>query len=116
LATYAADWNWRLESKLGFKDYYNYIEAGDFNAPRKFSTFSTGLDELILCKAIQKSAHGQSWNGNGFYQLILTAAVIDSRGSVRASWGSHTKLPEKEAENVGVLLDGLLNWAAAGVS
>jgi predicted dehydrogenase len=44
-----------------FHDFYNYIAAGDFNAPRKFPTFATGHDELILCEAIQKSAHSRSW-------------------------------------------------------
>jgi hypothetical protein len=44
-----------------FHDYYNYLDAGDFKAPRKFPTFSTGHEELILCEAIQKSAHERSW-------------------------------------------------------
>ena len=44
-----------------FHDYYDYLEAGDFKAPRKFPTFSTGHEELILCEAIQKSAHDRAW-------------------------------------------------------
>jgi len=44
-----------------FHDFYNYIAAGDFNAPRRFPTFATGHDELLLCDAIQKSAHSRSW-------------------------------------------------------
>jgi predicted dehydrogenase len=44
-----------------FHDYYNYLDAGDFKAPRKFPTFSTGHEELILCEAIQKSAHERGW-------------------------------------------------------
>jgi hypothetical protein len=44
-----------------FRDYYNYIEAGQFSAPRKFPTFSTGHEELLLCEAIQKSAQLRSW-------------------------------------------------------
>jgi len=44
-----------------FRDYYNYIEAGQFNAPRKFPTFSTGHEELLLCEAIQKSAQDRAW-------------------------------------------------------
>src|SRR5256885_2968612 len=44
-----------------FHDFYNYLDAGDFKAPRKFPTFSTGHDELILCEAIQKSAQGRAW-------------------------------------------------------
>jgi len=44
-----------------FHDFYNYIAAGDFKAPRKFPTFQTGHDELLLCEAIQKSAQSRSW-------------------------------------------------------
>ena len=44
-----------------FHDFYNYIAAGDFAAPPKFPTFSTGHDELLLCEAIQKSAKSRSW-------------------------------------------------------
>ena len=44
-----------------FRDYYNYIEAGQFNAPRKFPTFSTGHEELLLCEAIPKSAQDRAW-------------------------------------------------------
>jgi len=44
-----------------FHDFYNYIAAGNFSAPRRFPTFQTGHDELILCEAIQKSAQSRSW-------------------------------------------------------
>ena len=44
-----------------FHDYYNYLEAGDFKAPRKFPTFATGHEELLLCEAIQKSAQDRAW-------------------------------------------------------
>ncbi len=44
-----------------FKDFYAYLDAGNFKAPRSFPTFSTGHDELILCEAIQKSAESRSW-------------------------------------------------------
>jgi predicted dehydrogenase len=44
-----------------FHDFYNYLEAGDFKAPRTFPTFSTGHEELILCAAIQKSAQDRTW-------------------------------------------------------
>jgi predicted dehydrogenase len=44
-----------------FHDYYNYLDAGDFKAPRKFPTFATGHEELILCEAIQKSAQDRAW-------------------------------------------------------
>jgi predicted dehydrogenase len=44
-----------------FHDFYNYLETGDFKAPRTFPTFSTGHEELILCAAIQKSAQDRAW-------------------------------------------------------
>jgi predicted dehydrogenase len=44
-----------------FHDFYDYLAAGDFKAPRKFPTFSTGHEELLLCEAIQKSAKSRSW-------------------------------------------------------
>jgi len=44
-----------------FKDFYAYIAAGDFRAPRTFPTFETGHDELLLCEAIAESAQKRSW-------------------------------------------------------
>jgi predicted dehydrogenase len=44
-----------------FHDFYNYLEAGNFSAPRKFPTFSSGHDELLLCETIQKSAQARAW-------------------------------------------------------
>ena len=44
-----------------FHDYYNYLDASDFKAPRKFPTFATGHEELVLCEAIQKSAQDRAW-------------------------------------------------------
>ena len=44
-----------------FKDFYAYIAAGDFGAPRSFPTFQTGHDELILCEAIAASARERRW-------------------------------------------------------
>lgn len=44
-----------------FKDYYAYLDAGDYKAPRSFPTFSTGHDELILCEAIAESAQKRAW-------------------------------------------------------
>jgi len=44
-----------------FHDFYNYLAVGNFSAPRRFPTFSTGHDELLLCDAIQKSAQSRSW-------------------------------------------------------
>jgi predicted dehydrogenase len=44
-----------------FRDFYEYIEAGDWKAPRKFPTFETGHEEMLLCEAIEKSAHSRAW-------------------------------------------------------
>jgi predicted dehydrogenase len=44
-----------------FKDFYAYIAAGDYRAPRSFPTFETGHDELMLCEAISESAQKRSW-------------------------------------------------------
>jgi predicted dehydrogenase len=48
-----------------FKDFYAYIEAGDFQAPRTFPTFETGHDGLVLCEAIAESAQKMAWVGVG---------------------------------------------------
>jgi len=44
-----------------FKDFYGYIAAGDFKAPRSFPTFETGHEELVLCDAIAASARERRW-------------------------------------------------------
>jgi predicted dehydrogenase len=44
-----------------FRDFYGYIDAGDFHAPRRFPTFQTGHDELLLCDAIAKSTQERAW-------------------------------------------------------
>lgn len=44
-----------------FKDFYGYIEQGDFRAPRSFPTFETGHDGLVLCEAIAESAQKRAW-------------------------------------------------------
>jgi predicted dehydrogenase len=44
-----------------FKDFYAYIQAGDFKAPRTFPTFETGHEELVLCDAIAASAKERRW-------------------------------------------------------
>ena len=44
-----------------FKDFYGYIAAGDFKAPRSFPTFETGHEELVLCDAIAVSARERRW-------------------------------------------------------
>jgi predicted dehydrogenase len=44
-----------------FKDFYGYLAAGDFRAPREFPTFESGYDELVLCEAIAESVQKKSW-------------------------------------------------------
>ena len=44
-----------------FKDFYGYIAANDFRAPRGFATFETGHEELVLCDAIAASARERRW-------------------------------------------------------
>ena len=44
-----------------FKDFYGYVAAGDFRAPRTFPTFETGHHELVLCEAISESAQKKAW-------------------------------------------------------
>lgn len=44
-----------------FRDFYEYIEEGDWNAPRKFPTFETGHEEMLLCEAILKSHRERVW-------------------------------------------------------
>jgi len=44
-----------------FSDFYEYIAAGDLKAPRKFPTFETGHDEMLLCDTILKSSQTRSW-------------------------------------------------------
>jgi predicted dehydrogenase len=44
-----------------FRDFYEYLEAGDLKAPRSFPTFETGNDEMILCEAIEQSSRRRAW-------------------------------------------------------
>lgn len=44
-----------------FANYYGYIEAGDFSAPRDFPTFDDGHTEMLLCDALLKSAREGTW-------------------------------------------------------
>jgi predicted dehydrogenase len=44
-----------------FRDFYEYVEAGNFEAPQKFPNFLTGHQELTLCEAIAKSAQKRAW-------------------------------------------------------
>jgi predicted dehydrogenase len=47
--------------KQMFKAVYGYIGAGDFSAERPFPTFEEGHAEMVLCEAIQRSAHEERW-------------------------------------------------------
>lgn len=40
---------------------YDYIERGDFNAPKSFPTFDDGHYEMVLCDAIATSHAGRRW-------------------------------------------------------
>ncbi len=44
-----------------FRDFYGYLDAGDFDARRPFPTFANGNHELLLCEAIGQSARDRSW-------------------------------------------------------
>ena len=44
-----------------FREFYGYLDAGDFDAPRPFPTFANGYHELTLCEAIAKSAQARKW-------------------------------------------------------
>jgi predicted dehydrogenase len=44
-----------------FRDFYDYIRAGDFSAPPSFPTFSDGHREIVLCEAILASHREQRW-------------------------------------------------------
>jgi hypothetical protein len=38
-----------------FSDFYEYVEAGDFGAPRPFPTFEDGHREIAIGEAIERS-------------------------------------------------------------
>jgi predicted dehydrogenase len=44
-----------------FRDFYEYVDGGDFTAPQKFPNFQTGHQELVLCEAIAKSSQKRGW-------------------------------------------------------
>jgi len=44
-----------------FREFYEYISAGDFNAPQLFPTFEDGWRELVLCQAVLQSAVERRW-------------------------------------------------------
>lgn len=47
--------------KQGFKSFYDYLQAGDLNAPRPFPTFDDGHREVVVCEAILKSNETRGW-------------------------------------------------------
>lgn len=44
-----------------FRDFYGYVGAGDFSAARRFPSFETGHEEMVLCDAIAASARQRRW-------------------------------------------------------
>ena len=44
-----------------FREFYGYLDAGNYDAPRPFPTFADGNHELALCEAIAKSAKERKW-------------------------------------------------------
>jgi predicted dehydrogenase len=44
-----------------FRAVYDYIEAGDWRAPRPFPTFQDGHREVVLCEAILQSHRERRW-------------------------------------------------------
>jgi predicted dehydrogenase len=46
-----------------FRAVYDYIENGDFDAPRPFPTFEDGHRQALLCDAILRSHRNQAWVG-----------------------------------------------------
>jgi predicted dehydrogenase len=47
--------------KQCFKAFYDYIQAGDFDAPAQFATFEDGHREAVLCEAILRSTRENRW-------------------------------------------------------
>lgn len=44
-----------------FRSFYAYIDAGDFEAPAPFPTFTDGHREVLLCEAVLRSARERCW-------------------------------------------------------
>jgi predicted dehydrogenase len=44
-----------------FRAFYEYVEAGDWKAPRPFPTFADGHREVVLCEAIWTSHRERRW-------------------------------------------------------
>jgi predicted dehydrogenase len=47
--------------KQNFRAFYDYIQAGEFDAPAPFATFESGHREVVICEAILKSASEGRW-------------------------------------------------------
>ena len=47
--------------KQCFRSFYDYLQAGDFNAPPTFPTFADGHREIVLCEAIARSHREGGW-------------------------------------------------------
>ena len=44
-----------------FRSFYDYVTAGNFDAPAPFPTFAQGHREILLCEAILRSHREQRW-------------------------------------------------------
>jgi predicted dehydrogenase len=44
-----------------FKEFYAYVEAGNYSAPKPFPTFENGHHEVHLCELIADSARDRKW-------------------------------------------------------
>jgi predicted dehydrogenase len=44
-----------------FRAIYDYIDAGNFTAPKPFPTFADGHHEIVLCDAILRSQRERKW-------------------------------------------------------
>jgi len=47
--------------KQCFREFYSYIDQGNFSAPRPFPTFEDGHNEILLCEAILASHRQRGW-------------------------------------------------------
>ena len=47
--------------KHSFRTFYEYIQAGEKSAPKKFATFEDGHREVVLCEAILESHKKRAW-------------------------------------------------------
>lgn len=47
--------------KMCFRDFYQYIAAGDFSAPKTYPTFEDGHRDIVLCEAMVESFREGKW-------------------------------------------------------